>query len=88
MKCIKLVKEIKGLPLGSISRVNDLFAHKKVSEGFYGYVSKSEWREYHHPGETLEKERKNFPANVEGTKEFNVANEKARKEDKKSSKKK
>lgn len=40
MKCIKLINEVKG----TITRVSDIIAYKKVSEGTYVYVPKSEWK--------------------------------------------
>ena len=82
MKSIKLIKEIKGVEIGTITRVSDLLAHKKVLDGSYSYVSKSEWRGQK-TGIDVDKEmRKAYPANIEGSPEFNKANDSAMKEKK------
>jgi len=46
MKCIKLIRQSKGRELGEIMRTNDSDAELRVKGGNWGYIPKSEWKEY------------------------------------------
>ena len=63
MKCIKSEQ-------GIITRVQDKQADVKVKTGLWSYVPKSEWKTIN----GVEKTREKYPANVEGSPEFNKAN--------------
>lgn len=73
MKCI-LSKD------GSIKRVSDSEAEASVKTGKWMFVSKTEWKNQIYGLDN--KTRNQFPANVEGSPEFNKANEKERKAEK------
>ena len=73
MKCI-LVKD------GTITRVKDLEAEEKVKTGRWMYETKSQWKNQIYGLD--HKVKKQFPANVEGSPEFNKTNEKVRKAEK------
>ena len=63
MKCIKSNQ-------GIITRVQDAQAEVKVKTGLWSYVPKSEWKKIN----VIENVRNTYPANVEGSTEFNQAN--------------
>lgn len=44
MKCVKVIKATPNNPLGSIQRLADKEADKKVDSGFFKYIPKSEWK--------------------------------------------
>ena len=44
MKCIKAVKGTPNVPVGTIQRLADKEADKKVDSGYFKYVPKSEWK--------------------------------------------
>jgi|688.fasta_scaffold11214_7 hypothetical protein len=46
MKCIKLIRQSKGRELGEIMRTSDSDAELRVKGGNWGYVPKSEWKDY------------------------------------------
>lgn len=46
MKCIKAIKGIPNVPVGTIQRLADKEADKKVKSGYFIYVPKSEWKKY------------------------------------------
>lgn len=76
MKCIKVVKENKSYKLGTIQRVSDSDADLRVSTGMWAFCPKMEWKLQ---TRKLKEEvvKANYPANVEGSKEFNEANSKS-----------
>ena len=45
MKCIKAIKSTSNTPLGTIQRLKDKEADKKVDSGIFKYTSKSEWKQ-------------------------------------------
>jgi hypothetical protein len=45
MKCIKVIKATPNNPLGTIQRLADREADKKVDSGIFMYISKSEWKQ-------------------------------------------
>jgi len=73
MKCI-LSKD------GSIKRVSDSEAEENVKNGRWAFVSKTEYKNQIYGLDN--KTRNQFPANVEGSPEFNEVNEKARRAEK------
>jgi len=73
MKCVKSTT-------GKIERVQDSVADKRVKTGDWVFASKIEWKNQIYGLDDLI--RKQFPANIEGSDEFNKANEKARKAEK------
>jgi len=77
MKCI-IAKN------GKVERVTDSVAESRVKSGDWIFTSKTEWKNQIYGLD--DKIRKQFPANVEGSDEFNKANEKARKADKETKK--
>jgi len=77
MKCI-IAKD------GKIDRVHDSVAENRVKSGDWMFASKTEWKNQIYGLD--DKIRKQFPANVEGSEEFNKANEKARKAEKEAKK--
>ncbi len=44
MKCIKCIKEAKSYTVGEIRRVKDIEAEERVNNGYWKYVTKTEWR--------------------------------------------
>ncbi len=44
MKCVKVIKETPNNPLGTIQRLADKEADKKVDSGIFKYIPKSEWK--------------------------------------------
>ena len=44
MKCIKSVKPIKNVDSGTILRVSDVDADKKVKSGDWKFTTKSDWK--------------------------------------------
>jgi hypothetical protein len=46
MKCIKAIKPTKHVAVGEIKRVADSSAEISVKDGYWQYVSKSEWKTY------------------------------------------
>jgi hypothetical protein len=78
MKCIKAVKPTKYVEVGEIRRINDKEAESEVKGGYWKYAPKSEWKinTRKSKSEDVENMRKKYPANVEGTKEFNESNKK------------
>jgi len=44
MKCIKAIKKLKNMEVGTIVRVDDVEAESKVRSGYYKYVPKSEYK--------------------------------------------
>jgi hypothetical protein len=44
MKCIKCIKEAKSYTVGEIRRVKDNEAEERVNNGYWKYVTKTEWR--------------------------------------------
>ena len=46
MKCVKVIKATPNNSLGSIQRLADKEADKKVDSGFFKYIPKSEWRAF------------------------------------------
>ena len=79
MKCIKLINT------GEIFRVKDDEAQKKVDSKSYTYTNKQQWKKqkYGEYYQSVEEVREELPANVEGSPEFNKANEKKKKRTKK-----
>lgn len=75
MKCIKAIKPTKHITVGEIRRVTDSSAEISVKDGYWQYVSKSEWKEATRK-QKEEEVREVYPANVEGSPEFNKANSK------------
>jgi hypothetical protein len=74
MKCIKSIKSTKNTEIGVIKRIDDKEAESMVKSGYWKYVPKSEFKiKKVKEDETL---REQYPANVEGSKEFNKANKK------------
>lgn len=74
MKCIKSIKGSKNTEIGVIKRIIDSEAESMVKSGYWKYIPKSEYK-----GNKVaedEKLREQYPANVEGSKEFNKANKK------------
>ena len=69
MKTIKSIKATKNTEVGEIKRVNDKEADDAVRMGYWKYVPKSELKT-----QKVEEVREKYPANVEGSKEFNKAN--------------
>ena len=45
MKCIKAVKGTSNVPAGTIQRLADKEADKKVDSGYFKYIPKSEWKQ-------------------------------------------
>ena len=45
MKCLKAIKATKNVEVGKVIRVDDKEADLKVKDGYWKYVSKTEWRE-------------------------------------------
>ena len=45
MKCLKAIKATKNVELGKIVRVDDKDADLKVKDGYWKYVSKTEWKQ-------------------------------------------
>jgi len=78
MKCIKAVKTTKQFTTGDIKRVTDSEADLATKDGYWMYVSKSEWKlaTRKPKAEEVESVREKYPANVEGSNEFNKANRK------------
>lgn len=75
MKCIKAIKPSKHAKIGDIKRVEDKYADSSVKDGYWQYVSKSEWKDATRK-QKEEEVREVYPANVEGSPEFNEANSK------------
>lgn len=73
MKCI-ITKD------GTIKRISDSEAEECVKTGKWMFVSKNEYKAQIYGLDY--KTKKQFPANVEGSPDFNEANEKARKAEK------
>ena len=46
MKCIKVIKATPNNALGTIQRLADREADKKVDSGIFKYTSKSEWKAF------------------------------------------
>jgi hypothetical protein len=46
MKCIKAVKGTSNVPVGTIQRLVDKEADKKVDSGYFKYIPKSEWKTF------------------------------------------
>ena len=46
MKCVKVIKETPNNPLGTIQRLADKEADKKVDSGIFKYIPKSEWKAF------------------------------------------
>jgi hypothetical protein len=46
MKCIKSVTPTPNIPVGTIQRLSDKEANKKVKSGYFIYVPKSEWKKF------------------------------------------
>jgi len=46
MKCIKAVKGTPNVPVGTIQRLVDKEADRKVDSGYFKYISKSEWKAF------------------------------------------
>jgi hypothetical protein len=44
MKCVKVIKATHNNPLGTIQRLADKEADKKVDSGNFKYIPKSEWK--------------------------------------------
>ena len=44
MKCVKVIKATHNNPIGTIQRLGDKEADKKVDSGIFKYISKSEWK--------------------------------------------
>lgn len=55
MKCVKAIKETKTSKVGDIVRVSDKEADTRVSTGYWGYVAKTEWKEYSRKPVEIEK---------------------------------
>lgn len=77
MKCVKSKD-------GTIKRISDLEAYRLVSSGEYSYTSKTEWKNQIYGLDY--KTRKDFPANVDGSPEFNEVIKKDKKEKEKKKK--
>ena len=73
MKCIQAIKATKYSAVGDIKRVTEVEADEKVSTGYWKFVPKMEWK-FATRNKKVEQVRETYPANVEGTKEFNEAN--------------
>lgn len=69
MKTIKAIKQTKHVEVGELKRVTDKEADDGVRAGYWKYVPKSELKT-----QKVEEVREKYPANVEGSKEFNKAN--------------
>lgn len=80
MKCIKAIKGTKQFEVGEIKRVTDVEADSATRDGYWTYISKSEWKlaTRKPKAEEVESVKEKYPANVEGSKEFNKANKKKR----------
>lgn len=74
MKTIKAIKATKNTEVDKIKRVTDKEADDNVRSGYWKYVPKSELKT-----QKVEEVREKYPANVEGSKEFNKANKKTKK---------
>lgn len=74
MKTIKAIKQTKHVEVGELKRVTDKEADDNVRSGYWKYVPKSELKT-----QKVEEVREKYPANVEGSKEFNKANKKTKK---------
>jgi hypothetical protein len=46
MKCVKVIKATPNNALGTIQRLADKEADKKVDSGIFKYTSKSEWKAF------------------------------------------
>lgn len=46
MKCVKVIKATHNNPLGTIQRLGDKEADKKVDSGIFKYISKLEWKAF------------------------------------------
>ena len=46
MKCVKVIKATPNNALGTIQRLGDKEADKKVDSGIFKYISKSEWKSF------------------------------------------
>ena len=46
MKCVKVIKATPNNALGTIQRLGDKEADKKVDSGIFKYTSKSEWKAF------------------------------------------
>lgn len=44
MKCVKATKGTINVPAGTIQRLSDKEADKKVDSGLFKYIPKSEWK--------------------------------------------
>lgn len=77
MKCIKVVKENKSYKLGTIHRVSDSDADLRVNTGMWAFCPKIEWKSQTRKPKEEEVVKAKYPANVEGSKEFNEANSKS-----------
>jgi hypothetical protein len=69
MKTIKSIKPTKNVEVGEIRRVSDKEADDGVRAGYWKYIPKSELKT-----QKVEEVREKYPANVEGSNEFNKAN--------------
>ena len=74
MKCIKAIRATKHSDIGDIKRLTEVEADEKVSTGYWKFVPKMEWKEATR-GKKVEAVREELPANVEGSTEFNSANQ-------------
>jgi len=66
MKCIKYQD-------GTIKRVHDIEANNKFNNGDCVFVSKTEWKNQMYGLKQDAETRKTYPANIEGSIEFNEA---------------
>ena len=71
MKTIKAIKQTKHAEVGDVRRVTDIEADEKVGIGYWEFVPKSEWKQL---SKKIEQAREKYPANVEGSEEFNKSN--------------
>ena len=80
MKCIKATKTTSKFTAGDIKRVTDVEADSATRDGYWTYISKSELKlaTRKPKAEEVESVREEYPANVEGSQEFNKANKKKR----------
>jgi hypothetical protein len=46
MKCIKAIKGTPNVPVGTIQRLADKEADRKVNSGYFIFISKSEWKAF------------------------------------------
>lgn len=59
MKCIKTIKSLKNLEIGTIDRVDNSTAEMRVNTGYWQYIPKAEWKNVKDVSKTDIKKTKN-----------------------------